>query len=135
MKASCDMIANLLAQLPSRADDEIVEPLLERPGLRLERIVSWGHATPVGQWYDQEQEEWVMVLSGAARMRIQGKGEYALGPGDSVLLPAHCRHRVEWTDPDAPTVWLALHCCPLSREERVNEPGQLSSSGPSGAGV
>lgn len=108
------MIDNLLTRPGPRADDESFEPLLERPGVRLERIVSWGHVTPAGQWYDQEQEEWVMVLAGAARLHIEGQGEYELGVGDSVFLPAHCRHRVTWTDPDAATIWLALHYWPAA---------------------
>lgn len=107
--AAMTRITNLFAQLPPPGHDEAFEPLLERPGLRLERIVSHGHATPPGEWYDQEQDEWVMVLAGTARLRIEDQ-VHDLGPGDSVLLPAHCRHRVERTDPDQPTVWLALHC-------------------------
>lgn len=103
------MISNLLTNLPDASSEEIFEPLLERPGLRLERIVSHGQITPPGEWYDQEQDEWVLVLSGAARLVIEGNGEVAMEPGDSVFLPAHQRHRVNWTDPDQPTVWLALH--------------------------
>jgi cupin 2 domain-containing protein len=77
--------------------------------VKLERIVSHGHATPEAGWYDQEQDEWVMLLAGAAGLLIEGEGERALAPGDALLLPAHCRHRVTWTAPDQPTVWLALH--------------------------
>lgn len=113
MAEKTSKIVNLLAQLPPPGEDEAFEPLLERPGLRLERIVSRGHVTPPGTWYDQEQDEWVMLLAGAARLEIEGQGIHALGPGDSVFLPAHCRHRVAWTDPNAPTVWLALHHWPV----------------------
>jgi cupin 2 domain-containing protein len=89
---------------------ELVEELVRTPTARLERIVSRGHRTPDGEWYDQEWDEWVVVLAGAARLRIEGEAdEVALRPGDSLVLPAHVRHRVEWTDPDADTVWLALH--------------------------
>ncbi len=91
-------------------DEEVFETLLERPGLRLERIVSRGQVTPPGQWYDQEQEEWVAVIAGCAHLRIEGHGALlVLKPGDSVYLPPHCRHRVEWTATDEVTVWLALH--------------------------
>lgn len=109
---STSPIRSLLEGLPAAGGDEAFEPLLERPGVRLERIVSRGHSTPPGAWYDQEQDEWVMVVSGAARLRIEGRGVFEMGPGDSVLLPARCRHRVEWTDPAQPTVWLALHLWP-----------------------
>jgi cupin 2 domain-containing protein len=101
----------LLAELPERlagGEDETV--LLDRPGARLVRIVSTGHATPPGAWYDQPDDEWVAVLTGAARLLIEGEGEAReFGPGDWIFLPARCRHRVVWTDEATPTVWLALH--------------------------
>jgi cupin 2 domain-containing protein len=105
-------IKRLLESLPAPSPTEHVDALWTRPGLRLERIVSWGQTSAPGEWYDQEQDEWVMVLAGAARLRVEGNDVHEMSPGDSVLLPAHCRHRVEWTDPDRPTVWLALHCWP-----------------------
>jgi cupin 2 domain-containing protein len=90
--------------------EEVVETLLERPAFRIERIVSTGQATPEGQWCDQETDEWVLVVKGRARLRIEGEAQdRELGEGDFVLLPAHCRHRVTWTEQDVPTVWLAVH--------------------------
>ncbi|MBK5199564.1 MAG: cupin domain-containing protein [Methyloceanibacter sp.] len=84
--------------------------LLERPGVRIERIVSTGQVTPDGQWYDQVADEWVLVVAGAARLRIEGEDEdRELGEGDWIVLPAHCRHRVTWTREEPPTVWLAIH--------------------------
>jgi cupin 2 domain-containing protein len=78
--------------------------------VRLERIVSTGQATPPGQWYDRETNEWVAVLHGRAGLRFEGEDAIVvMGAGDHVLIPAHRRHRVEWTDPDEPTIWLALH--------------------------
>jgi cupin 2 domain-containing protein len=103
-------VAHLLDNLPSHLAEERFETLLETPAFRLERILSLGHATPPGECYDQERDEWVMLLQGAARLSIEGRAEpLTLRPGDAVLLPAHCRHRVEWTTPDQVTVWLALH--------------------------
>mgnify|MGYP000197528674 CR=1 FL=1 len=103
-------LRNLLTPLPCRPADEVFETLLQREGVRLERIVSVGHITPPGQWYDQEQDEWVLLMQGAARLRlVDPEEEVTLQPGDCLLIPAHRRHRVEWTDPDAETVWLALH--------------------------
>jgi len=100
---------NLFSHLPPAEAEEAATALLAGDGVRLERIVSYGHVSPEGFWYDQDEAEWVMVVSGGARLRIEGEAEdRALGPGDSVYLPAHCRHRVAWTDPDRPTVWLAL---------------------------
>lgn len=101
---------NLYHGLPQQAAQEQFDPLLERPGLRLERIVSSGQATPAGQWYDQAEDEWVVLLQGEAGLRIEGEAECRrLRPGDWLLLPAHCRHRVEWTAAEGASVWLALH--------------------------
>jgi cupin 2 domain-containing protein len=102
--------ASLLADLPDDLAEERFETLLETPAFRLERILSRGHATPEGEWYDQDRDEWVMLLQGQARLVVEGRAEETvLNPGDAVLLPAHCRHRVAWTLPDRITVWLALH--------------------------
>jgi len=103
--------ANLFEQLPPRADDESFETLLEESGVRLERIISQAHATPADEWYDQNWLEWVLLLQGSACLRIEGELEpVLLKPGDYLNLPRHLRHRVEWTDSEQPTIWLALHC-------------------------
>jgi len=78
------------------------------PNVRIERIVSTGHTSPEGFWYDQAEHEWVTVLSGRAKLRYEDGLEVELGPGDAASIPAHTRHRVEWTSPNAPTVWLAF---------------------------
>ena len=94
---------------PGPLPDEVTDILLARPGLRIERIVSTGQATRHGQWYDQASDEFVLLVAGAARLRIEGEAEdRALGEGDWLLLPAHCRHRVVWTRAQPPTVWLAI---------------------------
>ena len=105
------MNGNLFAGIDEdKRDEELLTTLAERPGVRVERIVSTGQASPPGFWYDQEWGEWVVLLSGAARLRLAEEAEARrLAPGDWVDIPAHCRHRVEWTDPDQPTVWLAVH--------------------------
>lgn len=101
---------NLFANVPAQLPEELFEPLLQTPTFVLERIVSRGHATPAGQWYDQERDEWVLVVKGRARLLFEQRAEVVqMGAGDYVHIPAHCRHRVEWTDPDQETVWLALH--------------------------
>jgi cupin 2 domain-containing protein len=98
-----------LVREPSARDVEVIETLLTRGGVRIDRIVSRGQVTPEGCWYDQPETEWVLLLTGHARLLIEGEvGPRELGPGDAVLLPAHCRHRVTWTDPDVATVWLAV---------------------------
>ena len=90
--------------------DEMVDTLCERPDLRIERIVSTGQITPDGHWYDQDHDEWVLMVKGSARLRIEGETEdRKLEEGDYIFLPAHCRHRVTWTQSEPPTVWLAIH--------------------------
>ena len=101
---------NLFAQIPERAEDEEVTTVLATRRLRIERIVSTGQASPPGFWYDQDRDEWVVVLSGAAGLLVEGESApRTLKAGDHVHLPAHCRHRLEWTDSARPTVWLAVH--------------------------
>ena len=96
----------LLAQLPPPGADEAVDLLLTTPGVRIERIVSHGHASPPGFWYDQPEDEWVLVVSGSASIGFEDGSEQHLGPGDWLTLPAHRRHRVLRTA--SPTVWLAV---------------------------
>jgi cupin 2 domain-containing protein len=101
---------NLFANLPSRSAQEQLDALVVTPDLRIERIVSTGQASLPGDFYDQDRAEWVVVLTGSARLRFDGEAEpRRLGPGDYLHIPAHARHRVEWTDPQQPTVWLAIH--------------------------
>jgi cupin 2 domain-containing protein len=88
---------------------EVVETLLDRPGVRIERIVSTGQTTPAGEWYDQPGDEWVALLSGRATLRFADDPLVELGPGDWLLIPAHVRHRVAATSEDPPSVWLAVH--------------------------
>ena len=100
---------NLLSPLPDARAAEIVDSLLTRPGLRVERIVSRGQTSPPGFWYDQEEGEWVLVLAGGARLRFEDETETRLlVPGDWLDIAPRRRHRVEWTDPMTPTVWLAI---------------------------
>lgn len=100
-------IANLFAPLPSAVAGEVFTELLARPGLRIERIVSAGQATPEDQPFVQDHDEWVVVLAGNAAIRLEGHAEAALAPGDHLLIPGGTRHWVTRTD--APTVWLAIH--------------------------
>jgi cupin 2 domain-containing protein len=104
------MLANLFDNIPAELPDELTDVMLQTAAVRVERIVSRGHATPPGQWYDQDADEWVVLLTGGAGLRIEGRDDVlAMRPGDHVVLPAHLRHRVEWTAAGSITVWLAIH--------------------------
>lgn len=110
---------NLLADLPDATGSEQFELFAQLSGVRVERIVSQGQATPAGQWYDQDWHEWVLLLQGEALVQLEGEDDPRhLGSGDWLSLPPRCRHRVQWTPPDRVTVWLALHI-PLVAEEGV----------------
>ena len=98
---------NLFDNLPISIPNELVEVLTVNQHVRIERIVSHGHVSPEGFWYDQNDNEWVIVLKGAARLRFEDS-ILEMKPGDFVNIPAHKKHRVEWTTPDEPTIWLAV---------------------------
>jgi cupin 2 domain-containing protein len=100
-------MSNLFSNIPSNLPAELIETLIQSDGVRIERIVSHGHASPEGFWYDQDEHEWVMVLQGAARLQLEDR-TIDLGPGDYINLPAHTKHRVEWTTNDQPAIWLAI---------------------------
>ena len=99
---------NFFADLPSETPEELVDVVVQSTNLRIERIVSTGHRSPEDSWYDQEEHEWVVVLQGEGRLQFKDAEEVYMKPGDHVLIPAHQKHRVEWTSPDEPTVWLAV---------------------------
>lgn len=99
---------NLFAEIPENLDRELVDGLLEDRSVRIERIVSRGQSSPPDSWYDQAEHEWVVVLAGKARLKIEGQSEIILKAGDTLHLPSHTRHRVEWTDPQQATIWLAV---------------------------
>ena len=101
-------MTNRYATLPAQLPDELVQTLHSTEHLRIERIVSQGHASPPDFWYDQAEHEWVLLIQGAARLRLDDE-VVELKPGDFLDIPAHRRHRVEWTSPDQQTIWLAIH--------------------------
>lgn len=101
---------NLFTDIAAHLADEHFTTLHKTDKVRIERIVSHGHASPEGFWYDQDQDEWVVVLKGAAKLRFDDdETALEMKPGDCLNIPAHKKHRVEWTTPDEPTIWLAVH--------------------------
>jgi len=116
---------NLYADLAADPAAERFEQLVARQGVTIERIVSMGQGSPDGFWYDDPRDEWVALLAGAAALQFDGDAhERRLAPGDYVHIPAHCRHRVAWTDAHAPTVWLAVYLPPATGESAARESGR-----------
>ena len=106
---------NLFDNIPEELPEELINVLTENENVKIERIVSAGHASPEGFWYDQEENEWVLLVSGSAVLSIEresGAEKIELKPGDHLLLPAHQRHRVESTSQTEKTIWLAVYFSP-----------------------
>lgn len=103
---------NIFDALPGALREELVTLLLTHGGVRIERIVSTGQSTPPDAPYDQDHDEWVLLLGGAAGLCIEGEPEQVLRPGDHLLIPARRRHRVTWTTTQPPAIWLAIHFGP-----------------------
>lgn len=125
------MTLNLFSNFSNEAlrnEDEIFETLLSEPGIKIERIISTGQASPPDSWCDQAESEWVVVLRGSAGVKFDDDADVrVLHPGDFLNIPAHCRHRVEWTDPDEPTVWLAVHYGGDKALASTEEPREVDS--------
>lgn len=100
---------SLFADIPRQLPFELCQTLFENPSIRIERIVSEGHVSAENFWYDQEQSEWVMLLQGQAKLSIMGADSVELNPGDYLLLPTHCKHRVDWSSKDPACIWLAIY--------------------------
>ena len=103
-------LKNVFEEIPKDLPDEVIEILAGNQGIRIERIVSRGHASPPGLWYDQNDNEFVLLIQGKSGLLFEGRDEaMVMRPGDYINIPAHCKHRVEWTDTGQDTVWLAIH--------------------------
>ncbi len=109
---------DLLSAVPDASNAELLETIINLDGICLERIISKGQATPAGYWYDQPWHEWVLLAAGEALLLIEGETEpRRLCQGQWIMLPARCRHRVEWTLPEQNTIWLAVNW-PVASEDR-----------------
>lgn len=104
------MISNLFKEIPDNLPDELFQDILSRANVEIERIVSRGHRSPDGFWYDQQWDEWVLLVQGRAGLIFEGDPAIVeLNPGDHLLIPSHKRHRVAWTADAQDTIWLAVH--------------------------
>jgi cupin 2 domain-containing protein len=103
-------IKNIFSDIQKHVPDEILENILQTDQFKIERIISRGHSTADGKWYDQDKNEWVMVLKGSAGLLFEGNDKAVImRTGDYINIPAHRKHRVEWTEPEEETIWLAIH--------------------------
>ena len=103
-------VINIFKNIPDHIPEELFQEILQTENFKVERIVSRGHSSPYNEWYDQEENEWVILLKGSAELLFEEHQKVVvLGPGDYINIPSHTKHRVEWTDPDTETVWLAVY--------------------------
>lgn len=100
---------NIFDAIPDDFDNEIINTLIESNHVKIERIISKGHKSPESGWYDQDNNEWVIVLKGEATLLFNDESSRNLKPGDFINIAAHKKHRVQWTNPDVETIWLAVH--------------------------
>ncbi len=102
-------IANIFNLPSSLPDIEVVEPLVSTDNILIERIISTGQVTPSGEWYDQDKDEWVLLLQGEASLVYADGSKVRLIAGNYLFIPAHQKHRVEYTSSEPPCIWLAIH--------------------------
>ncbi len=96
--------------LPSSLhNEELFESLVSTDNILIERIISTGQSTPPGEWYDQDKDEWVILLQGEAVLSYSDRSQIKLIAGDYLFIPAHQKHRVEYTTSEPPCIWLAVH--------------------------
>ncbi|MCJ8272898.1 MAG: cupin domain-containing protein [Psychrosphaera sp.] len=101
--------SNLFNDIPSELPEEVFQDLLSADNVRIERIISKGHSSPESGWYDQDENEWVLVVKGKAKLRFEKDDQLVeLNAGDFIDIKAHTKHKVQWTCPDQQTVWLAV---------------------------
>jgi len=100
---------NIYKQIPDILGEEVFEVLVQSKAVKIERIISKGHASPGTEWYDQEQNEWVLVLKGNASISFENETVIDLKEGDYINIPAHRKHRVISTSAITETIWLAIH--------------------------
>ena len=103
-------IRNIFSGIQKQAPEEVLETILQTGQFKIERIISNGHSTAEGEWYDQDKCEWVLVVKGTAGLLFEGSNKtVTMKTGDYINIPEHQKHRVEWTDPEEETIWLAVH--------------------------
>lgn len=101
--------SNFYENIPCKLEHEVFDPIINDHAVTIERIISKGQASPESGWYDQEKNEWVIILKGKAVLVFESQMPIQLNEGDFINIPSRTKHKVTWTDPDNETVWLAVH--------------------------
>lgn len=101
--------SNIFEAIPSNLKEEFFEEIISKDGLKIERIVSYGHTTAQNEWYNQASDEWVILLQGEAVLSFENEDDVRLKAGDYLNITANTKHRVSWTKPNEETIWLAVH--------------------------
>lgn len=99
---------NIFKNIPDKLPDELIETIKRTDNVKIERIISKGHSTEPGSWYDQKENEWVLLLKGKAKLKFENEEIVGMSEGDYINIPANKKHRVEWTDPENETIWLCV---------------------------
>jgi cupin 2 domain-containing protein len=99
---------NIFKEIPELLNEELFQNIISKDSLKIQRIISKGHKSPESGWYDQESDEWVIVLQGEAVLSFENQEDVRLKAGDYLNIPAHKKHKVSWTKPDVETIWLAV---------------------------
>jgi cupin 2 domain-containing protein len=100
---------NIFLGIRNRSAEEIFETIIKTNQFKIERIISDGQSTDKGKWYDQDEDEWVILLRGSAGLLFESNNEeIIIKSGDYINIPAHQKHRIEWTDANEKTIWLAV---------------------------
>ena len=103
-------VKNIYKNIPAYLPEELFDIIHENKNIKIERIVSKGHSSAQDFWYDQDMNEFVILLQGRAEIQLkENRDVVRLSPGDYIIIPAHVKHRVQWTSRDEETIWLAVH--------------------------
>lgn len=101
------MLSNIFKDIKIDNENEQFIDLLKHENVRIERIVSNRQCSPIDFWYEQEENEFVLLLKGEAILEFENK-EVILKEGDFINIPSKRKHRVKYTSKEIPTIWLAI---------------------------
>ena len=108
MSDNTEELGNLYTLIPESLDSEVFELIVKNENIKIERIISKGHKSPKTGWYDQTHNEWVVVIKGQAIITFEDR-QLSMSSGSYINIPAHTKHKVSCTDPEAETIWLVIH--------------------------